>query len=79
VPKIKLDSCSGGCVHDLVWYAERADHLCHVAFDPHDYVRQYDPGIESVDSQILEMDGGSIELESVDDDAKARFEEVLKR
>ena len=36
-------------------------------------------GIESVDSQILEMDGGSIELESVDDDAKARFEELLKR
>ena len=36
-------------------------------------------GIESVDSQILEMDGESIELESVDDDAKARVEELLKR
>nr|QNO57515.1 hypothetical protein PKDJNKLE_00001 [Methanosarcinales archaeon ANME-1 ERB7] len=36
-------------------------------------------GIESVDSQILEREGGSIELESVDDDAKARFEELLKR
>ena len=31
------------------------------------------------ESQILEMEGGSIELESVDDDAKARFEELLKR
>ena len=28
---------------------------------------------------FLEMEGGSIELESVDDDAKARFEELLKR
>nr|QNO56047.1 hypothetical protein GMDKCDLI_00026 [Methanosarcinales archaeon ANME-1 ERB7] len=35
--------------------------------------------IVSVESQILEMEGGRIELESVDDDAKARFEELLKR
>ena len=28
---------------------------------------------------LLEMEGGSIELESLDDDAKARFEELLKR
>nr|QNO57985.1 hypothetical protein NNIPPFBB_00030 [Methanosarcinales archaeon ANME-1 ERB7] len=31
------------------------------------------------ESQILEMEVGSIELESVDDDTKARFEELLKR
>ncbi|VUT26287.1 MAG: hypothetical protein MASP_01423 [Candidatus Methanolliviera sp. GoM_asphalt] len=36
-------------------------------------------GIEPVALQILEMEGGSIELESEDDDAKARFEELLKR
>ena len=36
-------------------------------------------GIAPVASQILEMDGGCIELESVDDDAKAGFEELLKR
>jgi len=36
--------CSGGCVHDLVWYGKRADHLCHIAFDPPDYVPQYDHG-----------------------------------
>ena len=28
---------------------------------------------------LLEMGGGRIELESVDDDAKARVEELLKR
>ena len=28
---------------------------------------------------LLEMEGGSIELESEDDDTKARFEELLQR